>query len=106
MKIAGWSLVHVTDRVVELRKDTLEYRIMTGRPGFVLVRGEPGMDRRVLIEQAIDLAKKNDALVSGMITRQYAPNLFKLADYQGKQVQFKRVFGTNEDPGVIGARRP
>jgi hypothetical protein len=106
MRIAGWDLVHVTDRVVELRKDTPAYRRATNRPGYVRVRGEPGMDRKALIERAVELAQENDAKLAGMIARQYAPDLWKLAKFQRKQVVMRRVFATPEDPEQRGVMKP
>ena len=102
---AGWDIVHLTDRVVELRKDTPAYRRMTSKPGFVRVRGEPGSDRAALVERAVELAQQNDATVAAFVAKLFVPDLWRLARYSGKQVQMKRIFGTPEDPDAIGVRR-
>lgn len=56
----GWRLIHLTDRVIELRKDCPIYRRMCGRDGYVRVRGEPGMSRDALMTKAIQLAEQTD----------------------------------------------
>lgn len=101
----GWEVVHVTDRVIELRKDTPAYRRITNRPGYVLMRGEPGMDRKALMDKALKLAEANDAKVAEFVAKQYLPDLWRVARYQGKQVRLRRAFGTPEDASVIGVKR-
>ena len=102
----GWELVHLTDRVIELRKDTPAYRRVTDRPGFVMVRGEPGIDRNVLIEKALKFARINDEKIAGLIARQFAPDLYTLAKYERKQVRLRPAFATPEDPDSIGRQMP
>lgn len=104
--IGGWDIVHITDRVIELRKDTPAYRRITNRPGYVRMRAEPGMDRKALVEKALEIARKNDAKVAEFVAKQYAPDLWRMARYQGKQVRLKQAFETPEDPNVIGVKRP
>lgn len=100
---AGWRLVHLADRVIELRKESFEHRMVHGRDGFVRFRAEPGMDRKLMIDRAIEIAKASDAKVAEMIASQYAPIT---ARYRMRQRQFARVFGTPEDPEIIGRKRP
>jgi hypothetical protein len=102
---AGWTIHHLTDRCVELRKDDYSYRRFTGRPGYVKVNAEPGMDRQTMLNRAIDAAKRNDAELGLMIGKRLAPSLKQLADYQGKQVQWAPVWGTPEDETQIGRKR-
>lgn len=99
---AGWRLVHVTDRVVELRKDDPVYRRFIGRDGYVRVRGEPGMDRNALIEQAVQMAIRNDEELSQRVAKQLMPT--KARQYQIRQGQLAQAFGTPEDPEIIGRK--
>ena len=105
MKIGnGWEIHHLTDRVVELRKPDAAYLAVTGRPGFVRVRAEPGMDRQRLVQQATDEAKRCDERVSEIASRRFLPkgHLRKLEQVQRDQA---RIFATPEDPEVIGVKR-
>lgn len=103
--IGGWEIVHVTDRCIELRKDTPAFRRFTNRPGYVRLRAEPGMDRKALIDKAMKLAEANDAKVAEFVAKQYAPDLYRVARYQNKQVVLRRAFETPEDARVIGVKR-
>jgi hypothetical protein len=102
----GWAIHHLTDRVIELRKDDYAYRRFTERDGYVRVRAEPGMDRQQMVNKAIEMAKRNDAELALRIGKRLAPSLQSLADYTNKQVQMNRVFSTPEEPGRIGVKRP
>ena len=51
---AGWHIHHLTDRVVELRKEDAVYRRFTNRDGYVRVRIEPQMTR----QQALDAERQ------------------------------------------------
>lgn len=102
---AGWTIHHITDRVVELRKDDHAYRRFTGRDGFVRVRVEPEMTRAMAIERAIEFAQKNDELLALKLSKRLMPSKHTLAAYQGKQVKMARVFGTPEEPELIGVKR-
>ena len=98
----GWQLVHLTDRVIELRKDDHAYRQIVGRDGYVRVRGEPGMDRNTLINQAVAMAQRNDERLAEMVARQIVPR--RLGGYQMQQRQWGRVMATPEDEAVIGRK--
>lgn len=94
---AGWELTHVTDRVVRLQKPCPIYRRLTGRDGYVKVRGEPGMDRQQLIHKAIETAKRNDAQLSDMVARQILPS--NVRRYQMQQRGLASTFGIpGEEP--------
>jgi len=88
---AGWSLCHLTDRVVLLRKPDPVYRRFTGRDGYVKVRGEPGLDRNGLVEKAMALAKRNDELLAEKVSKQLVPR--RLGGYQMQQQQLANRFG-------------
>src|SRR5215218_2043889 len=94
---AGWTLFHLTDRVVELRKDDWTYRRYTGRDGYVKLRGEPGLDRNELLNKAIALAKRNDEELATKVSKQLVPR--RLGGYQLQQQQLAHVFGVpGEEP--------
>src|SRR5690242_1802542 len=95
----GWKIHHLTDREIELRKDDYTYRILTGRDGYVIIRAEPGMDRHIMVQKAISLAKKNDDVASLRMAKRLAPNMRDLANYTGKQVKLAKVFETPESEG-------
>ncbi len=99
----GWSLVHLADRVVELRKETYEYRRFTGRDGYVRVRADPGMDRNALIEKAVTMAKRNDEKLAEVVGRRLMP--YRLGQYRQDQRRYAPMFATPEDPDVIGVKR-
>lgn len=96
--------MHVTDRVVELRKDDVAYRRLLGRDGFVRYRAEPGMDRYTMIERAKELAQKDDEAVADMLARQVV--LRSTGRYQAQQRHLASVFATPEEPERIGVKRP
>lgn len=102
---AGWHIHHLTDRVVELRKDSYEYRRFTDRDGFVRVRIDPEMTRAQALEKALTVAQKNDELLAVRVSKQLLPSTHALAQFQGKQVHMARVFGTPEEPELIGVKR-
>lgn len=94
---AGWELTHATDRVLELRKSCPVYRHITGRDGYVRLRAEPGMDRQQLINQAMDLAKHNDAQLGDLVAKQLLPS--SMQRYQLQQRQLASAFGVSgEEP--------
>lgn len=94
---AGWQLVHLTDRVIELRKDDAIYRRMTGRDGYVRMRAEPGMDRQGLLNKAVEMAKTNDARVSDFVARDILPST--VTRYQMRQRTLATTFGVpGEEP--------
>jgi hypothetical protein len=71
---AGWHIHHVTDRVIELRKDDPIYRRFTGRDGYVRTRIEPEMTRAQAIEKALNVAQKNDELLALRVSKQLLPS--------------------------------
>lgn len=89
---AGWAIHHVTDRTVELRKDDLTYRRLTGSDGYVRVRVEPQMTRQQAIELAMGEALKNDAKISELVARQLMPNVGRLNQYRSEQNRLRNVF--------------
>lgn len=94
---AGWRLVHLTDRVIELRKDDAAYRRLVGRDGYVRVRAEPGMDRNALIDNAVALAQQNDATLAEKLATQMMPR--HVTRYRQQQRQLAVVFGVpGEEP--------
>ncbi len=94
---AGWRLVHLTDRVIELRKDDAAYRRLTGRDGYVRVRAEPGMDRNALIDKGREMAKRNDAELAERIAKQLMPR--HVTRYREQQRDLAAVFGVpGEEP--------
>lgn len=100
---AGWRLVHVTDRVVELRKDDPVYRRFVGRDGYVRVRAEPGMDRHALVQKAVTLAQQSDAALAERVASQMMPR--HVTRYHAQQRELATAFATPEDPEVIGVKR-
>jgi hypothetical protein len=102
---AGWHIHHLTDRVVELRKDDQVYRRFTGRDGYVRVRIEPEMTRAQALEKALAFAQKNDDALALRVSKQLLPSKHALARYTGQQVRMARAFATPEDPEVIGVKR-
>lgn len=102
--LAGWRVVHCTDRVVELRKESAVYRRFTERDGYVRLRGEPGLDRQFLLDKALTMAQRNDEDLAQRVAKQLMPQ--KLQKYQIEQKQWARVYGTPEDPEMIGVKRP
>ena len=73
---AGWHVYHITDRVVELRKEDVGYRFFTGRDGYVRVRVEPQMSRDQAVERAIKMAQANDAALGVKIAGKMLPPSF------------------------------
>jgi hypothetical protein len=102
---SGWEIVHLTDRVVEIRKDDWAYRRITGRPGFVRVRGEPGMDRQELTNLALETARKNDEELAKRVAKQLMPTARSLAKYKKEQATYGPIFRTPEEPERIGVKR-
>lgn len=100
----GWRVVHLTDRSIELRKNDYAYRRVTGRDGYVRMRAEPGMDRAGLLDEAFNLALKNDELLAERLAKDLVPR--RVGGYQMQQRRFAwGAFGTPEDPEVIGVKR-
>ena len=98
----GWHISHLSDRCVHLTKDDQTYRRLTGADGFVRCRAEPGMDRALMIQKALDEARKSDNELSLKVaadvlphTREYRETLRKLAP----------AFATPEEPELIGVKR-
>jgi len=100
---AGWRIHHLTDRAIELRKDDVAYRQYTGRDGYVRQRMEPGMDRAAMLHKAVELAKRNDAMLAEKMAKQMAPR--SVSRYAAMQFKMARIFATPEDPELIGAKR-
>jgi hypothetical protein len=87
----GWQLIHLTDRVIELRKDCPIYRRFVGRDGYVKMRGEPGLDRYWLLNRAVDKAKACDAELSQRVAKQLMPS--KVEKYRIEQRKLATAFG-------------
>ncbi len=102
----GWTVFHLTDRTLELRKESAEYRRLTGADGFVLVRGEPGIPRHVLFEQAEEKARELDAELARRIAAELLPTPQALGVYAGKVKQYVPVMNTGQEMAAIGRKRP
>ena len=106
MRLAGgWQIHHLSDRVVELRKDSYEYRRLTGRDGFVRARCEPGMDRSTLIDRALQQAVKSDEALALRVAKEMMPKADALAKYKRQISGMAGAFGTPEEPELIGVKR-
>jgi hypothetical protein len=103
---AGWTIKHLSDRVVELEKDTWAYVKVTGRPGYVRARGEPGMDRQALCQVALETAHRTDEELAKRVAKQLLPSARALAKYKQEQATYEPIFGTPEEPERIGVKRP
>ena len=101
----GWTIWHETERTLELRKDSAEYRRLTGRDGFVLVRGEPGIPKHVLFQQAEEKAIELDARLAERIAAELIPTRYALSDYAIKAKAYVPVMNTGEEPALIGRKR-
>lgn len=101
----GWTIHHLTDRVVELRKDDYAYRRATGRDGYVRIRAEPGMDQQTMIAKAVGMAKRNDEALALRLSKQLLPSAHALAAYQSKQVRMVRAMSTGDELELIGVKR-
>ena len=104
---AGWTLYHITDRVVELRKDCPVYRRLLGKDGYVRLRAEPGMDRNALIDKAVQMAQRNDEEVAKRAVKQLMPSVVSLDRYRRRQRELAGTFGVpGEEPELVGRMRP
>jgi hypothetical protein len=101
----GWTIYHETDRTLELRKDSHDYRRLTGRDGFVLVRGEPGIPKHILFEQASEKARELDNEVARRILLELMPTRNSLGTYAGEMKQYVPVMNTGEEESFIGRKR-
>jgi hypothetical protein len=63
------------------------------------------MARDQLVQQAVELAHKNDHALAEIIANRIAPKRSALAAYQGNQIVMARPFATPEDPAIIGVKR-
>lgn len=102
----GWMVWHQTERTLELRKESAEYRRLTGRDGFVLVRGEPGIPKHVLYQQAEEKAIELDAELARRIALELLPTPQALGIYGGKVKQYVPVMNTGQEESAIGRQRP
>lgn len=102
----GWQVFHETERTLELRKDSADYRRLTGRDGFVLVRGEPGMPKHLLIQQATEKAIELDAELAKRIALELIPTPQELGIYGGKVKAYVPVMNTMEEVAFVGRKRP
>lgn len=73
---ANWQIRHLTDRVVELVKDDVAYRQLTGRDGYVRIRIEPQESRSHALDRAIRMAEQNDALLGLKLGERLLPATF------------------------------
>jgi hypothetical protein len=101
----GWTLTHLTDRTVELRKESADYRRLTGADGFVLVRGEPGIPRHILIDQATEKACALDLELARRIAAELIPTSQSLNQYAADVRRYVPVMNTGEEPVFIGRKR-
>jgi hypothetical protein len=103
--LANWTIHHITERDVELRKDDPAWRKYTGQDGVVHVRAEPGMDRAKMLDRAYTLAEQADADLSQRLAKELMPTGRQWADYRRKCRQMKQVFETGEERYAIGRKR-
>jgi len=101
----AWHIRHLTDRVVELVKDDLAYRRLTGRDGFVRVRAEPGMDRQQMLDKAIRIATENDVAISFRVAHDLIPSARATRTYREQVKKLAPTFATPEEPELIGVKR-
>lgn len=102
---AGWTIWHLTERVVELRKDDHAYRRFTGRDGYVRFRAEPGMGRDALLTGALVEAMKQDEALAARVARQLLPRGRALDRYRAEQRRLATAFATPEDEAFVGRKR-
>jgi len=102
----GWTVWHETERTLELRKESHEYRRLTGRDGFVLVRGEPGIPKHILYERAMKDAERVDAQLAERIAREEFPTAKALSAYAIDVKQYVPVMSTGEEEAFVGRKRP
>jgi hypothetical protein len=104
-RLANWTIHHITERDVELRKDDPAWRKYTDQDGVVHVRAEPGMDRAKMIDRAYTLAEEADAMLSQKLAKELMPTGKQWSEYRRKSRQMAKVFGTGEERSVIGRKR-
>jgi hypothetical protein len=101
----GWYIEHLTERTLDLKKESYEYRRFTGRDGTVRIRAEPGMDRAKIIERAIIMAKRSDAELAQRVLERMVPSDHNLRRFREQSRLMARAFGTREEPEFIGRKR-
>jgi hypothetical protein len=101
----GWHIHHLSDRVLEIRKEDAVYRRFTGADGFVRVRGEPGIDRMALIERALHEANRADTAMAFRVASDLVPSAQALGEYREQVGKLKPIFETGEEPERIGIKR-
>lgn len=102
----GWVIWHETERTIELRKDTPEYRRLTGKHGFVFKRGEPGIPKHILIEEATKSAIALDAELARRIALELIPTSQALTTYAADVKRYVPIMNTGEEPAFVGRKRP
>jgi hypothetical protein len=104
---AGWYIWHITDRNVELRKDSPVYRrFCNGKDGYVKKAVEPGMTRAECLEEAIKRALQMDEMLAYRVAKELIPTASAYQTYEMKAHRLNKVFKTPEDASVIGRKRP
>jgi hypothetical protein len=101
----GWHIVHLSDRVVELRKDSYAYRRLTGADGFVRCRGEPGLDRDQLLHRAVQQAHKSDEALAHILAADVMPTANGVSKYRRQLQALAHKFGTGQESQAIGVKR-
>jgi hypothetical protein len=101
----GWYVWHQTDRNIELRKDDVIYRKLTGKDGYVKMGAEPGMSREQLEERALTRAIQNDEKAAMLVAQEIIPRASQLQTYEMKAHQLNKVFKTPESPTIIGRKK-
>jgi hypothetical protein len=102
---AGWYIAHITDRVVELRKESYAYRRLTGVDGFVRCRGEPGLDRQQLLQRAVTQAVKSDEALAHLLAADVMPTAKGVSKYRRQLQALAHKFGTGQESQAIGVKR-
>lgn len=100
----GWHITHLTDRTVQLEKESADYRRLTGRDGFVFVRGEPGIPRSILIDHATEQAVALDAELARRIAAGLLPTQAQMLEYMRTSNQYLPHVTTFEEPATIGRK--
>lgn len=103
---SGWTITHLTDRVVVLEKDDPVYRRFTGAGGRVKTQAAPGMDRQALIAEATRVAQENDAQIALRVAKQLMPTGRALEDYRREQARLAPIFAVPKEEPTYRVYRP
>jgi hypothetical protein len=102
---AGWHIRHLTEHVVDLRKEDYLYRKVTGKDGFVIQKVQKGMTRAECLEEAIKKAIATDEKLAFLVAKEIIPQGSKVQTYQMQAHRLNRCARTDEDEAVIGRKK-